>query len=239
MRNGKRVFFNSAWTKRLAEVQIAESIVNAAYFQYPVRFNFVAPLEWPENPIPRLAMVNRLDSHQKGIDVALEAVSRLKAAGTLVQLSIVGSGPEREYLGDLARFLGVSEIVTFVGYSDDLKALWERHELLVLPSRYEGLGVVMIEAMGFGRPVLRTPHGGAEEWIVDGETGFLCPGAEVDLVVATLERALAARHQWRSMGVRAHERVSNGLDRKPARTFLLALNPETRVDDRPAQGGPR
>ena len=224
MRRARTVFFNSSWTWRLAERQIAESIPNAATFQYPVRFAFGEPLAWPENRVPRLAMDNRLDTHQKGIDLALEAIAGLKAEGIETRLSIFGSGPERDFLGDLVRFLGIDGVVSFEGYSEDLESVWSEHEMMLLPSRYEGLGVAMIEAMGFGRPVLRTPLGGSEEWIRDGDTGFLCPGAETDLLLETLRRALLQRRDWPEMGRRANRLVRESLDPDPARVFLSALD---------------
>jgi glycosyltransferase involved in cell wall biosynthesis len=81
----------------------------------------------------------------------------------------------------------------------------------------------MIEAMGFGRPVLRTPYGGCSEWIEDGENGFVCPAAEVDVLVETLKRALSERSRWREMGLAAHAKIKRDLDLRPARVFLEAL----------------
>ncbi len=223
MRNAKAVFFNSAWTRRVAEMQIAESIANARSFQCPVRFRFKSPLPWPATPVPTLAMVNRLDTFQKGIDIALEALALLRAEGRHLRLNIYGSGPEEAYLKDLSRFLGVSDAVGFQGHRDDLERVWAENEMLVLPSRFEGLSVAMLEAMGFGRPVLRTPLGGAEEWVEDGETGYLCPCADPHALATTLRRALAERDRWREMGLRAHLAIGRGLDPDPARVFLSAL----------------
>jgi hypothetical protein len=223
--NASRMFFNSRWTHRLAEKQIAGGIASAGYFQYPVRFMFKEPLAWPGSSVPKLAMVNRLDALHKGIDLAIESVACLKKEGVIVELTVVGRGPDERYLCDLAAWLDVSERVRFLPYTEDLASFWADQEILLLPSRYEGLAVSMIEAMGFGRPVLRTPYGGCEEWIEDGVNGFVCPAAEVDLLVATLKRALAVRDRWREMGLAAHAKIKRDLDPLPARVFLEALRP--------------
>ena len=217
------VFFNSEWCHRLAEWQLASSIPNHRFFHYPVRFRFEAALPWPRNSIPRLAMVNRLDTHHKGIDLALAAVAQLREAGIKLQLSIYGSGPEEGYLRELAKYFKVDDEVEFKGYTDRIEEVWRNEELLLLPSRFEGLSVAMIEAMGFGRPVLRTPYGGAAEWIEDGVNGYLCPAAEVPLLCDTLQRALAGRAGWEQMGRQAHARVKTALQPDPARVFLENL----------------
>jgi glycosyltransferase involved in cell wall biosynthesis len=217
------VFFNSRWVHQLAEKQIARKITNFAYFQYPVRFTFETPLPWPEAVLPRIAMVNRLDAWHKGLDLAIEAVARLRAMGTDVQLTIIGRGPDESYLRELACVSGVSDLLSLEPYTEGLSRFWQDQEILLLPSRFEGLAVSMIEAMGFGRPVLRTPYGGAAEWLEDGVNGFICPAAELDLLVATLQRALAERSRWRVMGLAAHGKIRAELSPRPAKLFLEAL----------------
>jgi glycosyltransferase involved in cell wall biosynthesis len=224
--NASRMFFNSRWTHVLAEKQIARSIAAGAYFQYPVRFSFDEPLAWPSGTVPTIAMVNRLDSLHKGIDLAIESVACLKREGVIVELTIVGRGPDEHYIRDLALWLDVGERVRFLPYTEDLASFWADQEILLLPSRYEGLAVSMMEAMGFARPVLRTPYGGCEEWIEEDVNGFVCPAAEVDLLVQTLKRALAERGRWREMGLAAHAKIKCDLNPRPARAFLDALQPE-------------
>ena len=138
---------------------------------------------------------------------------------------MVGNGPDVAYLQDYARFRGVEDIVRFSGWKTDLAAVWSECELMLLPSRFEGLAVSMLEAMSFGRPVLRTPYGGCSEWIEDGVNGFVCPAAEVGALVETLKRALAVREHWREMGLAAHGKIKRELDPRPARVFLEALRP--------------
>jgi glycosyltransferase involved in cell wall biosynthesis len=223
--NAKEFFFNSKWSHRLAEEQIARAIDNAAFYQLPLRAHPDAPLAWPQSGPARFAMVTRLDAWHKGLDVALLAFDKLRKDNAEAHLTIIGRGNDEAYLRELASYLELGEFVTFKPYEENLADVWANEEVLLLPSRFEGLGVSMLEAMSFGRPVLRTPYGGCEEWIEDGVNGFVCPAAEVDLLVATLKRALAERHRWREMGLAAHAKIKRDLDPRPARVFLEALRP--------------
>lgn len=223
MSNAKRVFANSSWTIRLAEQQLAATIAHSRIFQYPLRFDFARPLEWPTNEVPVLEMLNRLDVHHKGIDLALQAMATLQDEGYRFRLRMHGSGPDGPYVRELVDYLGLRNAVQVYPHTDDLAGVWKEAEMLVLPSRYEGLAVSMLEAMGFGRVVLRTPYGGAAEWLKDGVTGYICPAAEVDELCQTLRRALAERSRWRDMGLRAHETLRQGRLDAPASVFLEAL----------------
>jgi glycosyltransferase involved in cell wall biosynthesis len=77
--------------------------------------------------------------------------------------------------------------------------------------------------MSCGRPVLRTPLGGCEEWIEDGVNGFVCPQADVKSLVDTLEKAVAMRNRWRGIGLAANAKIKAQLDPRPGRVFLEAL----------------
>ena len=224
MGDAKRVFFPSNWTRELAEGQIAKNIRQVSYFQYPVRFEFDSPLSWPGSNVPRLALVGRLDAMHKGIDLAFEAIARLKREGVQLRFSLYGNGEDEDYLRKLSSFVGIEDMVAFVGYVANVDDVWLREELLLLPSRFEGSAVALTEAMGFGRPVLTNAVGGAAEWVEDGNTGYVCPAPDVGLLTSTLRRALSERSNWRAMGLEAHAKIKLQLDPKPARHFLQALD---------------
>jgi len=223
IRQAKWVYFNSEWTRQLAEDQLAEKIPNSQFFHYPLRDRTDAPLPWPDNVLPQLAMVNRLDTYHKGLDVAFHAFAFLRNEGHRFTVKLYGNGADEAYLRNLAAYLKVTSVVHFCGYSADLPGIWSRNELLVLPSRFEGSPVSMLEAMAFGRPVLRTAYGGASEWIEDGVNGYLCSAAEVTLLCDALRRALAERARWREMGLAAHSKTQRELSREPGKVFLASL----------------
>jgi glycosyltransferase involved in cell wall biosynthesis len=118
---------------------------------------------------------------------------------------------------------GVEAEVKVEPYTENLADFWKDKELFLLPSRFEGLAVAMVEAMGFGRPVIRTPFGGAEEWMEEGVNGWICPEATPEALAETLRRAVRQREKWQEMGRKAHEKVKKELNLRPGRIFLESL----------------
>jgi glycosyltransferase involved in cell wall biosynthesis len=112
---------------------------------------------------------------QKAVGDLLRALDLLQhVRGDLVTW-IAGDGPDRAALEDLARAFRLGGRVRFLGHRDDVPRLLAAADLLVLPSRYEGLPNVVLEAMQFGKPVVATAAPGTTEVVVDGETGLLVP----------------------------------------------------------------
>lgn len=103
----------------------------------------------------RLLCVGRL-SRQKGQDVLLRALARARPDLPPVSLTLVGDGPEERRLRALAEDLGVADVVTFAGYVSDPADLFRAADCFVLGSRWEGFGMVLLEALHFGLPVLAT-----------------------------------------------------------------------------------
>jgi len=119
---------------------------------------------------------------RKGVKYLIEAIARIKDE-IPHRLIIIGDGPERETLERLAQDLGLEERVTFTGrISDgDLYRYYERCSFLVLPAVYdkkgdiEGLGVVLIEAMSYNKPVIASNAGGITDVVENGVNGLLVP----------------------------------------------------------------
>ena len=224
-KNARKMFFNSRWIRGRAESQIRREIPNASYFQIAPGARFQLQ-DWPGTPPEaRLAMVTRLDCRVKGLDLAVQAMTRVNRNGLCARLDIFGDGFDKEQLQQMIREAGEAAGVRLMGPLKDVSQVWRDHEILLMPSRSEGLGLTMLEAMSCGRPVLRTPLGGCEEWIEDGVNGFVCPQPDVESLVDTLERALAVRDRWREMGLAAHAKIKAHLDPRPGRVFLEALRP--------------
>ncbi len=135
---------------------------------------------------PLLAIAARLHP-SKGIDVALRALPLLPQA----KLAVMGEGPERDALAELARDLGCGGRVHFLGYRQDLAAIVAASDLMLVPSRAEGFGLAAVEAMAQGVPVVASDVGALPE--VVGEGGVLFrSGDAVDLAHA-VQLALAGR----------------------------------------------
>jgi glycosyltransferase involved in cell wall biosynthesis len=127
---------------------------------------------------------------EKGFDVLLDAFARLtnpaRGGHTLV---IAGDGPLRASLTDQARRLGIDGLVDFAGRCDRQRtaALFAGCTLFVLPSRHEPMGIVNLEAMAAGRPVLATAVGGVPELIEHGVNGVLVEPDDPVALAAKLE----------------------------------------------------
>ena len=123
---------------------------------------------------PTIVSVCRL-SKRKGLSYLLEAMSRLHSKFPDVNIILVGDGPERKRLEDLARRLNLDKNTIFTGAveHDKLPDYYNLGDIFVLPSLHEGLGIVFMEAMACGLPVITTNKGGMVDIIEDEKTGFL------------------------------------------------------------------
>jgi len=147
---------------------------------------------------------------RKGIDVLLRAVARLGDRGLRPQVWVAGAGPERGALADLARHLGVADQVAFLGRRDDGANLLAGCDVVVIPSRREGLGVAALEAMAAGRPVVASRVGGLADVVVDGRTGLLVPPDDDAALATALARILEDDEARAAWGRAGPERVGEG-----------------------------
>ncbi len=170
---------------------------NAAVVHNPLRWQPTDVAPWPHSAVPRLATVSRLD-FGKGIQLLLHALAELRAETWT--LRIHGQGEYENPLRETVAHLGLADRVDFAGYVPGLRDIWAQNELLCSPAIDDGVPMTIPEAMLCGRPVLATCVGGAEDWIVPGQTGFLVPAPTVPLLVATLREALARRADWSALG---------------------------------------
>jgi N-acetyl-alpha-D-glucosaminyl L-malate synthase BshA len=145
---------------------------------------------WAEEAEPRVIFIGAL-VWQKGVDILIEAFKDIKKKFNDISLFIVGDGPERERLGTLVERLGVGN-VEFRGYVADLDPVFTAKSVFVLPSRQEGFGIALLEAMARGVPVVGSKTGGIPEIIRDGKNGFLFtagnPTSLADAVIKIFEK---------------------------------------------------
>lgn len=140
----------------------------------------------------------------KGFDVLLRAVAQLPDT----VLWLAGAGPEAAALAELARELGISGRVRFLGWRDDVAALYAAADLFVCPSRHEPLGNVVIEAWAHGVPVVAAAAQGPATLVRGGVSGLLVPVDDPSALAAAIGRALADADLCRALvaaGRRAYE----------------------------------
>ncbi len=122
-----------------------------------------------------ILFVGRL-TKQKSVEILLKAIKILKNKYSKnLKIAIVGDGELKENLNNLTVELGVNREVKFLGVRKDVKELMVSSKIFVLPSRWEGFGIVIIEAMSNMLPVIATNVGGIPELIEDGKDGILVP----------------------------------------------------------------
>jgi starch synthase (maltosyl-transferring) len=136
-----------------------------------------------------IVSVGRLDV-QKGIDWLLEAMPRAFAELAEHDLVVVGEGPERARLEALAERLGIAQRVHFLGFRQDVPEILAAGDLLVLPSRWEGMPNAVLEAMAAGRAVVATDVEGVAEALGPAAAEQICPPNDprqfVDKLIAIL-----------------------------------------------------
>jgi glycosyltransferase involved in cell wall biosynthesis len=160
----------------------------------------------PSPHVGRIVFVGRLASPKRA-DLALEALRIVREALPEATLDVVGDGPLRPGLEELADRLGVRRHVRFLGARADLPDLLNEAACLLLASDYEGCPLSVIEAMAAGLPVVATAAGGVPELVVDGETGVLAePGSSAQLA-SGLRAVLSSPELARALGSRGRERA--------------------------------
>jgi len=131
-------------------------------------------------------------SQEKGFDLLLRAYGILVREGIEQDLVILGEGPERQLLLSLAKTLGIADRVHLPGFAANPYGWLKTAELFVLPSRFEGFGLVLVEVMAVGTPVVAVDAlgGGPREILADGDCGTLVPRGDVDALAREMRRLL-------------------------------------------------
>jgi glycosyltransferase involved in cell wall biosynthesis len=128
-------------------------------------------------------------SPEKGVDVLIDAFARVKRPGA--RLVIAGDGGERAKLTRQARDLGIADRVTFLGQVEDIRPLYRQTRALVVPSRTEAFGMVVVEALAHGLPIVATACTGPTEILDGGRFGRLVPVEDPASLAAGIDIALA------------------------------------------------
>ena len=178
------------FVSRFMRDQIAALIPESLSVRQEVIPNFVVRPKADEGQLMAdLISIGTLEP-RKNQGYLLEILAAAKAAGRVITLTLVGDGPDRQSLESQAARLGISGQVNFAGFLRRAADLIARHRAYVHVAKMESFGIVLIEAMAAGRPVLATIAGGMGEVFDDGIEGRYLPAdnavAAAEIVVATL-----------------------------------------------------
>jgi glycosyltransferase involved in cell wall biosynthesis len=218
------VYFVSQRNRELLEKQLGMPLNHAEVVRNPFNVRWNASPPWPPaNGEWRMACVARLEPPSKGQDLLFEVMASDAWRSKPVKLSLFGTGPMEQGLKRLAKRLGLEERVSFRGHIADIEKLWAEHHILVLPSRYEGLPLAVVEAMLCGRPAIVTDVAGNAELLEDGDSGFVAAAPTTLHLREAMDRAWEMRGEWKGMGVRARLAVQSKVCEKPAAVFAEKL----------------
>jgi len=140
----------------------------------------------------RIVFIGRLH-RVKGVDVLLRAYARVRPAWPGWRLTLIGDGPEKEALGRLSRELGVENDVEFLEPVLEVEHWMARAGLVVLPSRSEAFGNVLLESMAMGAAVISTDCAGPMSLIADGENGRIVPADDEAALAAAMRELVGDR----------------------------------------------
>jgi glycosyltransferase involved in cell wall biosynthesis/SAM-dependent methyltransferase len=199
--------------------------------------------------VPYVFAIGRL-VREKGFDILLRALPDLVEDQVVQRVLVAGDGPERPELERLAHELDLDDVVRFVGATDRPTTieLFRGATAFVLPSRHEPFGIVNLEAMAAGVPVVATNVGGVSEFVRDGENGLLVAPQDPDALGCALRRMLtdpdlaqqlvaagrvtSAEHDWALLAESYADRYQQVWPAAPGQTQDVAVDGDapTRTD---------
>jgi colanic acid/amylovoran biosynthesis glycosyltransferase len=145
---------------------------------------------------------------KKGVEYGIRAVARVLPQHPQVEYEIAGDGPLKGDISRLISNLDVTDNVKLLGWrrQEEILELMQEADILLAPSvcakdgDWEGIPVVLMEALALGLPVISTQHSGIPELVQDGESGFLVPERDVDALTEKLEFLIQHQEIWPEMG---------------------------------------
>lgn len=183
---GERRFFNVPYFSNLASFL---AIPRAIEINRPCRFLFSGSF-----------------IHRKGIDVLTEAFGRLSAEGIDARLHLLGNGPLKADIEK--KCSSFSDKVVMHGFVrwDQLASVYAQADVLCAPSRHDGWGLVVVEGLAAGMPVISTSRTGAARELIDTDTGWLVPTDDVDALFSAMKSAATLdNHRFAVMSQRARQ----------------------------------
>jgi D-inositol-3-phosphate glycosyltransferase len=184
-----------------------------------------------------LLFVGRIEP-LKGIDTLIHAIGVLRKRGLTVCLSIIGGDPDSEgdenaellRLREICEQAGLADLVTFLGKKsqDTLPYYYSAADVVVVPSHYESFGMVALEAMACGKPVVASQVGGLAFLVQDGVTGYTVPVEDVEIMAERLATLLTnpdiARQMGENAAALAHQYSWQSIAEKIAAVYEQQLN---------------
>ncbi len=211
-------------------IAVSPRVAEAAAIQFPAK-----PIEIVPNMVrvgdgegrppfrdpPVIGSLGRLHPN-KGFDGLLEALASPMLSGQPWRCVLGGDGPERGRLEAQVERLGLTDRVCFTGWVSDRHAFFEALDLFVLPSREEPFGIVLIEAMAEGLPVVVTDTDGPSVIVKDTETGLIVPREDPERLARAVSAALGNKADAARMGASGQRDVKARFSREAVAALLTS-----------------
>jgi len=214
-------YFVSAQNREVLEANLALDLGSAKIVDNALTVGPDVSIPWPtEEDVLRLACIGRINFQSKGQDLLFNVLRQPKWRSRPLRVSLWGQDEGNlQQVRDLAALYGLGDAISFRGFSEDVTSVWAENHALILPSRYEGNSLAMLEAMVCGRIPIVTDVGRVRELIDDNEFGFVASAPTTDMLDDAMERAWAVRHDWQAMGAKAAAAIRSRHSMRPAEDF--------------------
>jgi colanic acid/amylovoran biosynthesis glycosyltransferase len=158
---------------------------------------------------------------QKGIDILIAAFAKIAAQVPELYCLIIGEGDDKEKLAEQIRAASLEQRIRLLGYQDRAKAMsiLKSSDIFVMPSRYEGTPIALLEAAALARPILAACAGGIPELVTHEQHAYLVPPHDPETLAQGFVKLARDRAYAQSLGENAQRRVRE------------RFNPESQVDE--------
>ncbi len=218
----ERVFFTCENNHRVMEQRLRCELPRWARHYNPCHTNPNAVLPFPSvSQGINLAVPAKILLVHKGQDLIVEVMKQGKWKERDVTIDFYGVGADEERLKEMVNKAGLGDKfvfhgkIAFIGREHEIPQIWLHNQAILLPSRMEGLPIMLVSAMLSARVPIVTNIGGHAEVIEDGVTGFIASDPTPEALDDAMERAYQRRHEWEEIGRRAKQAMLNYLPQDP------------------------
>ena len=222
-RHAKLGLFASRNNQRLMQERLGFELANGGVHFNPFHVDAADPPPQPghEGEL-NIAVPAKLLFVHKGQDLLVPIFAKERWKKRPITVNFYGEGADEDTLRAMADDAGVTQF-RFHGRVPDIAEIWEKNDALLMPSRMEGLPIMLVSAMVWGRVPIVTDIGGHAEVVEDGVSGFIARDPDSEAIERALEKAWAARNAWAQIGAAARRQILDYLPDDPVGDFVGRL----------------